>query len=212
MSRIKLKICGITRQEEAIAIAALGVDAIGFILYPPSKRFLPPASIASIVSKLPPFLSTVGVLVNEPIETAIAIYQESKVKLLQLHGEESPEYCFQITQANIPWIKAFRVSPEFDFSQLSKYPGNTVLLDSYSSHEYGGTGTPFCWDSLQGVSQNIILAGGITPQNIQEAITTVQPYAIDVSSGVETSPGHQSISAIQSLLKRIKNLEKRDHS
>lgn len=202
---VKVKICGITQQEQAKQIADLGVDAMGFILYPPSPRYVQPDIVKKLIIGLPPFLTTVGVFVNEPIETIIQIMRKTGLDIAQLHGDESPEYCRHLSQSGIRWLKAFRVREKGDLEKLKGYRSKHFLLDAWSEKGHGGTGETFDWDLAKSASgqSEIILAGGITEENIEEAIEKVSPYGIDLSSGVEVSPGIKSIEKIERLLKRI---------
>lgn len=205
MTQIQVKICGITQQEQAIEISKLGVDALGFILYPPSKRYIDPDQILSITKSIPPYTKTVGVVVNESLDNLSDLYQKSGLDIMQLHGNESPEYCKEATDRNIRWIKAFRVKEDFDFQILKIFPEKSFLLDAWDEAEYGGTGKTLQWDQLISICQNyqIILAGGITPENVNTAISSCNPAGIDLSSGVEIEPGNKSLEKIKTLLKNM---------
>lgn len=209
----KLKVCGITQKSQALEISNLDVDALGFILYPPSKRNVHLDEVKDIVYDLPPYLKTVGVVVNESIEDIIQISHTSKLDLIQLHGEESPNFCHELTRHGVDWIKVFRVQDDFDFSILAEYPSHNFLLDAWSDQEYGGTGEKFDWEQIAGLSQEnrIVLAGGITPENVTEAIQKVQPYGIDISSGVEESPGIKSIEKVKALIKTMESTHSTGH-
>lgn len=205
MNRPKIKICGITQKEQGIAIAELGADALGFILYPKSPRFLMPERIKEIVGQLPPFTKTVGVFVNEPVEVITSVLSKTGLDLAQLSGEESPAYCAALSQTGFAWIKSFRVKDSFDFKYLQQFPGRYFLLDAWSATEYGGTGKAFDWKLLQQNVDNhkIILAGGINSDNVEQAILQTHPYAIDVSSGVEERPGIKSLAKVEQLIHRV---------
>ncbi|MCP4296549.1 MAG: phosphoribosylanthranilate isomerase [Proteobacteria bacterium] len=208
MSAVKLKVCGITRLDQALEISSLGVDALGFVLYPPSPRYIQPQLIKNIISELPPLLKTVGVFVDEKIEHIKSILDLTGLDLAQLHGDESPEYCRDLTNMGVSWIKAFRIKTKIDFSILEQYRSQSFLLDAWSEAEYGGTGKTFNWDLARPAAKryDILLAGGITPENVTLAIQQIQPYGIDVSSGVESAPGIKSISKIKTLINNIESL------
>jgi len=200
-----LKICGITKKDQALEIAHLGVDALGFIFYPKSPRFIDPDDARKIIQVLPPFVKTVGVFVDESFDQIIKSVRQSSVDLVQLHGSETPEYCNHLSKARVPWIKAFRVNDDFDSGVLKKYPGKHFLLDAWSDDAYGGTGKTIDWDKIKPLFQDnhLILAGGINPENVKLAINTTHPYGIDVSSGVEKSPGDKSLSKVKALIKNL---------
>lgn len=207
MSRVKLKVCGLTQTEQAVAIASMDVDALGFILYPRSPRYVEPEKIREMILAIPPLVKTVGVLVDEELEKVVEIYRQTGLDLMQLHGKESPEYCRELTKQGVNWIKAFRVREELDLSLLESYGSNTFLLDAWSNQGYGGTGESFNWDLAKPACErfNIILAGGITADNVGQAIRETTPYGIDLSSGVEVEPGIKSMEKLTKLLENFKN-------
>ena len=209
MKRVRVKICGITIKEQALAIAALNVDALGFILYQKSPRYIKPNKIRSIINVLPPFVKTVGVFVNESIADLTEIMLQSGLDLAQLSGDESPDYCRQLTENGISWIRSFRIRDPADLDQTALFPANYILLDAWSDKDFGGTGKTFDWHIIDQLPDRyeIILAGGINIENVEKAIKSVQPYGIDVSSGVEESPGVKSIEKVKALLKRIRMSE-----
>ena len=206
---VKVKICGLTNSADALAASALGAHALGFILTQRSPRYLEPETARDIIATLPPFVCKVGVFVNAPAESVNAIAATIGLNLVQLHGEESPEYCNQIA---VPVIKAFRVHDNFDINLLKRYTCSAYLLDAYSTGSYGGTGKAFDWAIARkaATGARIILAGGITPENVSVAITTVSPYAVDVSSGVELAPGRKDHDKMQSLFERLKQCNSRE--
>jgi len=187
---VKVKICGITNLEDALLCEKLGADALGFIFYDKSKRYIQPNSAADIIKMLSPFTLKVGVFVNEIPENINAISILAGLNIVQLHGDETPK---QIDEINLPTIKAFRVSDDFDFDILNDYKNCYFLLDTYSISEYGGTGNTFNWDLIpKDLKDKIILSGGISSSNIQKIIKEVNPYAIDVSSSLEEFYGKKS--------------------
>jgi len=202
---VKVKICGITNLEDALLCEKLGADALGFIFYDKSKRYIQPNSAADIIKILSPFTLKVGVFVNEIPENINAISILAGLNIVQLHGDETPK---QIDEINLPTIKAFRVSDDFDFDILNDYKNCYFLLDTYSISEYGGTGNTFNWDLIpKDLKDKIILSGGISSSNIQKIIKEVNPYAIDVSSSLEEFYGkksHEKLIEFFNYLKGIK--------
>lgn len=183
---MKVKICGITNLEDALLCESLGADALGFIFYKGSKRFIEPGKASQIISKLSPFTFRVGVFVNEDHHSVNKIATECKLDIVQLHGEENKNYCEKI---NSRVVKSFRISDDFDFSILEDFIPYNILLDSFSHTEYGGTGKKFSWERIPEVYRSkIILSGGISSQNLEE-VFKINPAAIDVSSSLESSPG-----------------------
>ena len=184
-----IKICGITSLDDAHAAVAAGADALGFNFYKPSPRYITPESAREIIDTLPDFILTVGVFVNEESpETVSAIADRSGIKAVQLHGDESPDYC----RALNPVIKNFSVSTSFDIDQISAYEVDAIMLDTKDNRLHGGTGRVFDWSIAQQVSRifpKLFLAGGLSPENVREAIEMVQPYAVDACSSLEDKPG-----------------------
>ena len=199
---IPIKICGITLQDQADQIADMGVHALGFILYNKSKRYISPEKIHSITKNTPPFIKKVGVVVNENLESIRSLVEKSGIDLVQLHGDETPELCELLSKNHIRWIKAIRVTPHFNFSILKNYPSNCFLFDVYSKHNYGGTGKTLNWEQLKEIKEDfqMILSGGLNPTNVVDAVKLTKPIAIDVSSGVEISPGVKNLKLVQSLI------------
>jgi phosphoribosylanthranilate isomerase len=188
-SRTRVKICGITRIEDALYAANLGADAIGLVFYAPSPRAVHIAQAREIVQALPPFVSTVGLFVNAEVAEIQETLQAVPLDLLQFHGEESPAYCAQF---NRPYIKAIRMQTSTDLEKLAQEyaTAQALLLDTYVAGVQGGTGIAFDWRQVpREFSKPLILAGGLNPENVQAAISQVRPYAVDVSGGVEASKG-----------------------
>jgi phosphoribosylanthranilate isomerase len=200
---MRVKICGITREEDAGSAVEAGAGALGFIFVPSSRRYITPADAGTIVRSLPPLVTTVGVFADAPRQDVLSAIRSSGISCLQFHGRESPE---DMSGYPLPVYKAFRVSSNFDVSMLAAYPGPAYLLDAFAEGEAGGTGKSFDWQVALRAKQfgRIILAGGLTPENVSEAIRVVSPYAIDVSSGVEESPGVKSGEKIRALLEAVK--------
>jgi phosphoribosylanthranilate isomerase len=203
--KIRIKICGITRAEDALKAAELGVDAIGFVFHLPSPRYIEPAAAAAIIDKLPGFLTTVGVFVDLEQEQVRRIASEAHLDRLQLCGSESPEYCSSL---GLRWIKAFRLKTREDIKLLAPYgSGRDFLLDSYLEGVPGGTGETFNWEWAKeaGKYGRIILAGGLTPDNVARAIRAAMPAGVDVSSGVEKSPGVKDQAKMAAFVETVRN-------
>ena len=197
---IRSKICGFTRPQDALAAAQLGVDAVGLVFYPQSKRFVSIEQAQEIVRVLPPFVSVVALFVNENTERIRQVLAQVPVDILQFHGDETPEFCRQF---NRPYIKAVRVQNTDDIiAAQQQYPdARAVLFDAHIEGEYGGTGHRFDWAMLPDqLSGHWILSGGLTPENIGEAVKITGAKIIDVSSGVESAPGIKSAEKIAALL------------
>ncbi len=184
-----IKICGITNLNDAHAAVAAGADALGFNFYKPSPRYISPANAREIINTLPDSILTVGVFVNEGSPDAVrAIASEAGVKAIQLHGDESPDYCRALNSV----IKTFAVSDNFDMDQIRAYEVDAIMLDTKDNRLRGGTGRVFDWSIARQVSQlvpKLYLAGGLSPENVGEAVTMVHPYAVDTCSAVEDKPG-----------------------
>ncbi|HET8724144.1 MAG TPA: phosphoribosylanthranilate isomerase [Anaeromyxobacteraceae bacterium] len=183
----RVKICGITRLEDALAAARLGADALGFNFWPRSSRFVAPDDARAIVAALPPFVTAVGVFVDQPEEELRAVAARTGIQVFQLHGDEPPSLCARLP---LPVVKAIPADRALDRALLSSYPVRAFLLDT-PSPDRGGTGRTFDWSLAAGVAEvaPVILAGGLRPENVAEAIRAVRPWAVDVASGVESSPG-----------------------
>jgi phosphoribosylanthranilate isomerase len=208
LSRTRVKMCGTTRAEDALAAVHYGVDALGFIFYAKSPRFIPPEKAAQIIKKLPPLIDRVGVFVNAPIKELIAAAGVG-LSYLQLHGDESVDYCKEIRQ-QLPCcgiVKAFRVGKESRPEDFVAYDDcvDAFLLDTYVSGASGGTGEVFDWSIVEQLKlqRPIFLAGGLAPENVVRAITEVQPYAVDINSGVELRPGVKDHSRLKELLQLV---------
>ena len=201
---IRVKICGITNIEDALMAVEAGADALGFVFFKDSPRCITPENAAAVIRRLPPFVQTVGLFVNEDLDVVNATADRCGLDLVQLHGEESPEYCAAVKRRI---IKAFRVKDAASVDGITSYPVAACLLDAWSPAAHGGTGTTFNWEiaARAAASHCIILAGGLTPENVAEAIAVVKPYAVDVSSGVESAPGRKDASLVQSFISAVKH-------
>ncbi|GGB47594.1 phosphoribosylanthranilate isomerase [Virgibacillus dakarensis] len=204
-----VKICGITTQEAANTAVQAGADFIGFV-FAPSKRRITPAKAATIAATLPSTVKKVGVFVNESLEEVKKIVEQVGLDYIQLHGDETPEYAKIL---DIPIIKAFSVNPE-NLAAIKTYPCDYYLLDSPKGANRGGNGTTFDWDLLAKVNlepEKIILAGGLHPDNVQDAIAAARPAGVDVSSGVETD-GQKDLAKIKQFITNVKRKDEHiDH-
>ena len=206
----RVKICGITNTDDALCSIKNGAFALGFIFHTQSPRYIPPVKASNIVKDLPPFVTRVGVFVDMNLQGILAIVKRVGLSAIQLHGDETPEFCFELRAvSSIPIIKAFRIKDSSSIQNIDKYTYavNAILLDSYSKQEHGGTGKTFNWDIanlLKKLDKPIILSGGLKKKNIVEAYNSVKPYALDVNSGVEISPGFKDHEKIESLFKTLK--------
>lgn len=218
---MKVKICGITQPDQGRAIAQLGATALGFMCVPSSPRFITPENIQTVVEALPSqHIDRVGVFANASVEEICRVVAIANLNFIQLHGNESPDFCTQL-QATLPQIaliKALRIRGIADLSQADLYQTcvESLLLDAYHPSLLGGTGKTLDWSSLQSFRPTCtwFLAGGITPDNITDALTQVQPDGIDLSSGVERSPGDKDLEKVARLfealaVKRERNIERR---
>jgi len=203
MRRTRVKICGITRPEHARAAAQAGADAIGLMFYAPSPRYVTPDRAREICAALPPLVAVVGVFVNPEPHHVETVVEGLPVDLLQFHGEESPELC---AGAGKPYLKAVRVRTGGDIAQAAaRYPGaRALLLDAHHDALWGGTGTRFDWNVVpQDVGCPVVLAGGLTPENVAGAIRRVRPFAVDVSGGVESAPGEKDVRSMERFMKEV---------
>lgn len=206
-ARVRIKICGITRREDALTAAELGADAIGLVFYANSPRAVRTAEARRIAAALPPFIARVGLFVDpEPaeVETVLA---EVPLDLLQFHGEESNAGCARYSR---PFIKAARMRPGIDLAEfISRYPDACgILVDSYTEDARGGTGRTFDWSLLpRQRAKPLILAGGLTPKNVAAAVRVVAPYAVDVSGGVEAEKGRKDAAKMAAFIQEVRHAE-----
>ena len=199
---VKVKICGITNVDDALAASDLGVDALGFVFYKKSPRHVSPDQAGEIIRRLPPFITTVGVFVDMPPGEVEAIMRHASLDVAQLHGHELPEACVLGRRV----IKAIRVKELSDLGQLKHYRVSAFLLDTYTQEFFGGTGQLFNWDIALDAKQygKIILAGGLNPDNVAKAVQWVRPYGVDVSSGVEERKGKKDHRKMRLFIERAK--------
>ena len=201
---MKIKICGITNIEDANKVVDSGADAIGFIFYKKSKRYVDVEIAERISYKVPPFVSKVGVFVNEDRDLVLDIARKVKLDVVQLHGEEDREYIDYI-EKEFKVLKAFRVKSEDELEKIKELKLDWFLLDAYSEKEYGGTGDTFNWEIAKKAKEfgKVILAGGVTKDNIKEIVENIKPYAVDLSSGVEDSPGRKNRGKIMEFMELV---------
>ncbi len=200
---VKIKICGITSVADALAAAEAGADALGFMFYPPSPRFVGNTAAHEIICELPPFIARVGVFVDPTEEQVRQAIAETGIDALQFHGNEAPEFCRRF---GLRVLKAFRVRDEESIRQTVPFTGETWLLDSYVAGQLGGTGARFNWELATAAARQhrVILAGGLTPENAAEAVRVVRPYGLDVSSGVESAPGRKDTAKVHAFIAAAK--------
>ncbi|MDX1410866.1 MAG: phosphoribosylanthranilate isomerase [Nitrospirales bacterium] len=206
-SSIKVKICGITNVPDAQVAVSAGTDALGFIFYSKSPRYVDPKVAKLIISELPPFVLPIGVFVNEEPKRVRDIMQECGLALAQLHGDETPAYCESLER---PVLRGIRLRDRGSFLAMAEYKGRAgvrgFVVDAFSEFAYGGTGATTDWNLASEAARaaSILLAGGLTPDNVQEAIRRVKPYGVDVSSGVESRPGEKDPAKVKAFIHAAK--------
>jgi len=196
----KVKICGITNLADAQAAVAAGADVLGFNFYEKSPRHVSLKSAAAISKQLPPFILRAGVFVNPAEELVVRAMRECGLGLLQFHGDEPPEFCVQF---GLMSMKAFRIRNTASLKELPRFQTEAYLLDAFSSEARGGTGKKFNWDlavEAQRFGKPIFLAGGLTPENVADAVRTVKPFGVDVASGVESAPGRKDAAKMRAFI------------
>ena len=200
---VRVKLCGLTRLEDVLLGVELGVDAFGFNFVEDSPRRITPAQARDLCAAVPPFTSRVGVFADQLPRVMEATALLAGLTCLQLHGDEPPESCRSIA---LPWYKAHRVGPDFVPESVSRYRSSTCLLDAHVPGRQGGTGTTFDWTvaRLTSAYARVIVAGGLTPVNVGDAIAAARPYGIDVSSGVESAPGKKDRRLLSAFMKRVR--------
>ncbi|MFV2060306.1 MAG: phosphoribosylanthranilate isomerase [Gammaproteobacteria bacterium] len=202
-NRVRVKYCGITNVENAVFAASLGVDAIGLVFYSKSSRNVEIAQASEIIAVLPPFVSVVGLFVNSDKAEIERITTQVSLNILQFHGDESEEFC---NSFSLPYMKAIRMAGNVDvLTEIERYnSASGILLDSYHEKQVGGTGDTFDWSLFpDSTDRPIILAGGLNPANISDAITATRPYAVDVSSGIESSKGIKDNTKMQRFMNEV---------
>jgi phosphoribosylanthranilate isomerase len=199
-----VKICGLTNLADALVAAEAGADALGFVFYEASPRSVSIEAAAEIARQLSPAIVKVGVFVDAPEDFVVRATRSCALNLLQFHGQESPDYCLHF---GLMSMKAFRIRDEISLQDLAAYPTDAWLLDAFSPGMPGGTGEKFNWDlavQARSLGRPIFLAGGLTPENVAQAVEQVQPYGVDVSSGVEAAPGRKDHSKVRDFIRAAK--------
>ncbi len=189
---VRIKICGITNREDAQKAASLGAWALGFNFYKKSPRYIAPARAKKIMQDLPPFITSVGIFVNQPLGAIRDIVEHCNLGAVQLHGDEDHHFCHRLRRYGAKIIKVFRVGEDFDPAILKDYNVDGFLFDAYNEGVFGGTGKTFDWrllKDIKGQHKPFILSGGLNSQNVIELVNEMKPYAVDVASGVESAPG-----------------------
>ena len=222
MGKTRIKVCGITRWEDAEVAAAAGADALGFVFYPGSSRYVTPERAAEMAERLPPFLIRVGLFVNASCAEIVQTVAMGFLNCVQLHGDETPAFCRQLradmgASSRLPTlIKAVRVATQADLQAVAQWPVQAILLDAKVDNRYGGTGHSFDWSLLEGWPRlfpgeqtplPLILAGGLTPETVAMAVRRVRPYAVDVSSGVESAPGIKSADKVRRFIQQVRQAD-----
>jgi phosphoribosylanthranilate isomerase len=206
-----VKICGITSLEDALAAVDAGADALGFNFYPRSRRYISPANTREITNHLPPAVLKVGVFVNEDVKSVVDVFSEAGLSAVQLHGDETPEYCEHLKGKYV--IKTFGATSKFDWEAVGGYKVEAIMLDSKDEVLRGGTGRMFDWSIAQREGQSVksaaklFLAGGLSPENVAEAIAMVRPYAVDACSALELSPGKKNHERVRAFINAVRQSE-----
>ena len=220
--RTRIKICGLTRLDDVRAVVEVGADAVGFVFYPPSPRFVAPASVALLLRELPPFVMSVGLFVNATEAELLAVLAKAPIQLLQFHGDETAAQCHQLASAaNRPFIRAFRVKPDtsaLDLLECEKeYRAasplfNGLLLDTFVD-SFGGSGKVFDWSLIpKELAPRVVLSGGLSVLNATDAVSRVRPFAVDISSGVEAAKGVKDAAKMRAFIAAVKLADTQDGS
>lgn len=211
--RTRIKICGLTRPEDVRAAVAAGADALGFVFYPKSPRYVTPQLARQLLLEVPPFITTVGLFVNASVEEVVQTVAEAPVSLLQFHGDETPQICAEAAQAvNRPFIRAARMKVGMGSDVLLQYEQNYraasslfsgLLLDTFVDG-YGGAGKVFDWSLIpKNLAPRVVLSGGLNVQNAADAVSSVRPYAVDISSGVEQAKGIKDVEKMRAFISAV---------
>lgn len=206
LNMVKVKICGITNLPDALAAVEAGADALGFNFYKRSPRYIAPTAARRIVERLPEGIECVGVFVNEDGPERVAeLAREAGMGAVQLHGDETPEFCRALSGVRV--IKALRVGEGFRLEDVASYETDALMLDAFSREARGGTGRTFDWEvarSARRLVKKLYLAGGLTPENVADAITAVAPFAVDACSGIESAPGVKDAARVRAFITAVR--------
>ena len=207
--RTRVKICGITNESDLEAAVSAGADAVGFNMYTRSPRYVDPALAVKLVRNVPPLVTIVGLFADQAFDDVKDVLSAVRFDLVQFHGGEPEEFCRGF---DCPYLKALRVGPDTDIAaEAGKYPSSTgILLDTQAEGVYGGSGIRFDWNRIPPLDGPVILAGGLTPENVMEAIRIARPYAVDVSSGVEAAPGKKDCRKIEAFISAVRAADETD--
>ena len=203
MAIVKVKICGITNSDDALAAVDMGADLIGFNFYESSPRYIDPDKALKIIDKLPTYVDTVGLFVNPDADKLKNMVDQGFLNWVQLHGDETPEFCESLHWLNVKTIKAIRMKARDQLDQADKFATDAILLDTFSPTAYGGTGKTFDWSWIGHINNRVFLAGGITPDNAVSAIE-VGVYGIDICSSIESEPGRKDHKKMKKLFSNIR--------
>lgn len=211
-ARVRVKICGVTCREDAETAIALGADALGFNLFPGSKRFISLDENAAWIRELPPFVTKVAVLVNMPLADAQRVAENPALDLVQFHGDEDEKFCTEFARLGRPFIKALRLADHESIERAADFSTRDVLVDAHVPGAFGGTGAAVNLELAAAFAQRqpqlrLLLAGGLTPQNVGAAVTAVRPFAVDIASGVESSPGRKDAALIRGFVEAVRAAE-----
>ncbi|WP_130803311.1 phosphoribosylanthranilate isomerase [Acinetobacter ihumii] len=206
--RTRAKICGITRSQDVLSVVQAGADAIGFVFFPPSPRYVSPEQAQQLIEDIPPYVQVVGLFVNANADEIQSTLNQIALDIIQLHGDETPEQCQQIGRAcKRRWYKAIQVKPDLDVvAEIQRYQAagaSAILLDAWHPELKGGTGQQFDWTKFPQLDIPLILAGGLSSDNVAEAIVTTQAYAVDVSGGVESAKGIKDQQLIERFMQGV---------
>lgn len=206
MKRTRIKICGLTRESDLVAAVEAGADAIGLVFYPPSPRYVSPTRAAELTRLIPPFVTTVGLFVEPKADFVREVLTQVPLQMLQFHGDESAAACEGF---GLPWLKAARMRPGVDLVKFAaSYPSAAgILLDAFVEG-YGGGGETFDWNLIPGdLGRPMVLSGGLSPENVCDAVRRVRPWAVDVSSGVESAKGIKDAALIAAFVQGVRNAD-----
>ncbi len=214
MKRIRVKFCGITSLDDAKKAVLAGADAIGFVFFEDSPRCVSPEFAEAAIKEIPPFVSSVGVFVNENLSFIEECVERCGLNAVQLHGDEDVEYCSKFKKLNlegVKLIKAIRVKDKESIGYIEETPADAILLDTYKSGVYGGTGIGFDRSLAllaKEYGRHLIISGGLDSDNVRNVIKEVRPYGVDVSSGIESNPGNKNVELMEEFIKQVRLAEK----